>query len=119
MNIENFISTLLSSRTQSHIYHLQTSSYSAHKALQKYYEGVVDLVDQYVEAYQGKYDIIQGYKGTVQFREDNNFVMYFTALRLYIERSRPKLPQDDELLNILDDIMTLVNSTIYKLKVLR
>ena len=36
---------LLHSQTQVHVYHLQTTSYSEHKALQGYYEGIDALVD--------------------------------------------------------------------------
>jgi len=45
-----------------HIYHLQTKSYSEHKALQKYYEGVNALIDGIIESYQGKNNIISSYK---------------------------------------------------------
>jgi hypothetical protein len=53
---------LLHSQTQVHIFHLQTKSYSEHKALQKYYEGIDALVDGVIESYQGKYGIITNYK---------------------------------------------------------
>jgi hypothetical protein len=119
MTPAKFISTLMSSRTQAHIYHLQTSSYAAHKALQEYYEEIVDLIDSYSEAYQGKYGIITGYIGLPSYREDDNFVIYFGGLRIYIENARKSLPQDDELLNVMDDIATLINTTIYKLKMLK
>jgi DNA-binding ferritin-like protein len=109
----------MSSRTQAHIYHLQTSSYAAHKALQEYYEEIVELIDEYAEAYQGKYEIISGYMNLSNYREDDNFVTYFEGLRTYVERIRTALPQDDELVNILDDIATLINTTIYKLKTLK
>jgi len=36
---------LLHSQTQVHVFHLQTKSYSEHKALQGYYEGIDALVD--------------------------------------------------------------------------
>jgi len=55
-----FIGTLMQSRNQAHIYHLQTNSFAAHKALQEYYEEIVDLVDGLVESYQGKYGILRG-----------------------------------------------------------
>ena len=56
---KNMVSTLLHSQTQVHIFHLQTKSYSEHKALQKYYEGIDALVDGIIESYQGKYDVIK------------------------------------------------------------
>ena len=59
------LGTLMQSRNQAHIYHLQVQgmgSYAAHKALNNYYEEIVDLVDSIAESYQGRYGIITGYK---------------------------------------------------------
>jgi len=56
------ISLLLHSQTQVHTFHLQTTSHAEHKALEKYYEKIDGMVDTFVEAYQGKYGIIKGYK---------------------------------------------------------
>ena len=53
-NIGDFtemMSLLLHSQTQVHTFHLQTESYAEHKALQKYYEGIDDLVDGLVESF--------------------------------------------------------------------
>jgi hypothetical protein len=50
-----FVSTLFHSGTNAHFMHLQTDSYAKHKALQKYYEGIIDLVDTWAETYQGAY----------------------------------------------------------------
>ena len=40
---EKLISTLFASRTQAHVFHLQSKSYSEHIALQAYYDGILDL----------------------------------------------------------------------------
>lgn len=114
-----FISTLLSSRTQAHIFHLQTQSYAQHKALQEYYEGIVDFVDSYVESFQGRYDIIRGYTQSPQIFEDDSTVKYFTGLQTFVNTVRGKLPADAELNNIVDEIADLINSTLYKLKFLK
>ncbi len=58
----------MASRTQAHIFHLQTPSFAAHTALQLYYEGIVPLVDGFVESYQGKNGIITGY-GNIALQE--------------------------------------------------
>ena len=42
---EVMISKLFHSRTQSHVFHLQTNSHSEHKALEGYYDEIVDLID--------------------------------------------------------------------------
>ena len=51
--MEKLISYLFHSQTQVHIFHLQTTSFAEHKALQDYYDGIDDLIDGLVESYQG------------------------------------------------------------------
>lgn len=113
-----FVSTLMSSRTQTHIFHLQTPSYSAHKALNKYYEDIVDLIDNFVESYQGKYGIIKGYTNIdlQEYQSCEAIIMYLTALSMFINRARPQLPQDSYLQSQIDLIEELIFSTLNKLK---
>jgi hypothetical protein len=114
-----FLGTLLSSRTQAHIFHLQTPSYAAHKALNKYYEGVVELIDAYAEAAQGRYGIIRGYQMTTQMLEDDSALKYFMGLQKFVDNIRTQLPQDGELNNTVDEISALISTTIYKLRFLQ
>jgi len=116
-----FISTLMSSRTQAHIFHLQTPSYSAHKALNEYYDGIVDLIDSFVESYQGKYGIIKGYTNVdlQEYQSCEAIIMYFTALSVFVNRARPQLPQDSYLQSQIDLIEELIFSTLNKLKHLK
>jgi hypothetical protein len=118
--VAKFISTLLASRTQAHIFHLQTTSYSAHKALQTYYEDIVDLIDSYVEGYQGKYEILKGFTNTTQIIEgEERIVNYFVGVSTFIDKIRTELPQDGALNNIVDEISALTASTLYKLRFLK
>lgn len=117
--MNEYIGTLFQSRTQTHIYHLQITSYAKHKALQKYYEGIVDLIDSIVESYQGKYEILKGYKmlGTLKdLEEEEDTIAYFEQLARFCELKRQKLPQDSFLKNLYDGVDELINSTLYKLK---
>ena len=119
--IAKFISTLLASRTQAHIFHWQAigeDSGAKHLALGAYYEEIVGLVDDLVESYQGKYGIITGYNGPSTFREDNDPLKYFTALNTYVEMSRAGLTQDTYIQNQVDEIVALIETTLYKLQYL-
>lgn len=113
-----FLGTLMSSRTQAHVFHLQTSSFAAHKALDDYYSGIVDFIDSYAEMAQGRYGIIRGYQMTAQLLEDDSAVKYFMGLQKFVDSIRTQLPQDGELNNTVDEISGLISSTIYKLKFL-
>lgn len=114
----SFIGTLMQSRTQAHIYHLQTTSFAQHMALQGYYDGIIPLVDGLVESYQGMYGILRGYKMAGVIKEDDNPVMYFEALCKFVDAIRPNLPQDGFLINQYDEVSALIQSTKYKLKFL-
>ena len=113
-----FISTLMASRQQAHIFHWQTSSYSAHKALNKYYDKIVDLFDGLVESFQGRYGIVRGYTSPASFKEDDQAVNYFEALSKYVETIRTKIPQDSYIQNEVDTVVKLIETTKYKLKFL-
>jgi hypothetical protein len=117
--VAKFISTLLHSREQAHIFHLQTQSYAAHKALQGYYEDIVDLIDTYVEAYQGRYGILTGYTPATQIYEESATLKYFTGLSAFVDKIREELPQNGELNNTVDEISGLISSTVYKLRFLQ
>jgi len=117
--MNEYIGTLFQSRNQSHIYHLQTTSYAKHIALNGYYDGIIGLVDSIVESYQGKYDILKGYKmvGSLKDLEnEEDIIKYFEQLARYCELKREKLPQDGFLNNLYDSVDELIRSTIYKLK---
>ena len=119
--IGQFISTLFASRTQAHIFHLQTPSFAAHKALNDYYDEIVGITDGLVESYQGKYGIITGY-GNIALQEYQSceaIIMFFETLCMYVEKSRQMLPQDTYIQNQIDEVVALINSTIYKLRFLK
>ena len=112
------ISTLLASRTQAHIFHWQVQgvgSYSAHKALNKYYDEILNLTDGLVESFQGKYGIQRGDTSPATFKEDGQFVNYFEALAMYVETIRTKIPQDSYIQNEIDTVVKLIQTTKYKL----
>jgi DNA-binding ferritin-like protein len=115
----SLVGTLLQSRNQAHVYHWQvqgSGAYAAHKALNDYYDEIVDLVDGLVESFQGRYGIFRGYVMSNSLKEDNNFVAYFEALAKFVERTRSQVPQDSYLQNQIDTIVELIESTKYKLK---
>jgi hypothetical protein len=115
----NFLSTFMASRTQAHIFHLQITgpgSFTAHTALQAYYEGIVPLIDALAESFQGRYGIITGYKCEGQWIENTSSLLkYFEALCMYVEKNRQSLPQDSYIQNQVDTFVELIESTKYKL----
>jgi hypothetical protein len=112
-----FIAVLFHSATNAHFLHLQSRSYSQHKALQKYYENIVDLTDRFAETYQGCYDIITDYPS--DFHTAKEPIAYLTKIKDFVDTVRKDLPQDTQLQNIVDEIAELLDSTLYRLRFLK
>ena len=112
-----FVSVLFHSGTNAHFMHLQTNSYSAHKALKKYYVEIIGLVDAWAEGYQGCYEIIRDYPNT--FHTDTDPVKYLTKIKDFVKDFRVHLPEDSQLQNLVDEISSLIDSTLYKLRFLK
>ena len=110
---------LLHSQTQVHIFHLGTKSYSEHKALQGFYEGVDALTDGLVESYQGKYGLMKNYKSfkMASYKNKKQVLSYFTQLLNIIEKNRESV-DDSYIQNQIDTVQELIYSTMYKLKFL-
>ena len=119
-SFQDMVSILLHSQTQVHIFHLQTKSYSEHKALQKYYEGIDGLVDGLIESYQGKYDVITQYNSVKNedYKSNEQVIKYFKVLDTMIEKNR-KSVKESFIQNQIDTVQELINSTVYKLKFLK
>jgi hypothetical protein len=113
------ISLLLHSRTQTHIFHLQTKSFAEHNALNNYYDGIVDLIDGLTESYQGKYGILKGYTNykILDYTNKNQVIVFFENLENKTSTLRNSV-KDSYIQNQIDNVIELINSTLYKLKFL-
>lgn len=120
-----FISKLFESREMAHVYHLQArgeGSDAAHRALNDYYSGILEFIDELIEIYQGQYDIIENYEiiDTSQTLITDR-IEYFISLAEFIKSTRniAFLPEDTHLHNIIDEVVALIYKTLYKLKILK
>jgi hypothetical protein len=86
--------------------------------LQRFYTELPGLVDTLIEGYQGKYGLVNDYPTTVTMPESDNGVKLLESLTLFIASNRAKLATDSEIQNQIDEIQSLINSTLYKLKFL-
>ena len=115
----DFVGYLFLERDVTHSVHLNTRSYAKHKALQKFYENIVDLADTFAEMYQGRHGLIGGI--SLQTAKKTTNVVEFLENQLQeIEDCRYDVvdEKDTALQNIIDEIVGLYLSTLYKLKFL-
>lgn len=119
-NFVSLVSKLLDSQKQIHIFHLQTKSFAEHKALQDYYDAIPDLVDSIVESHQGKYGILTGWKSyaSADYQSTEQVINYLKSLADDVNKLYPSI-KDTYIQNQLDEVTTLINSTLYKLRFLK
>ena len=113
-NMALFAATLLHSATNTHFFHWSTDSYSKHKALGNYYDEIVDLTDDLVEAYMGCYEQIKTFPST--YHQPKEPLAYLQSLQAFVKDARSDLPTDSEIVQLIDNIAQEIDTTIYLLK---
>lgn len=120
INPEQFFGKLFQIRDQIHLRHLRVSgpgSYTAHKALNEFYDGILDLTDGLIESYQGKYGIINI---VIKESKDVDAISLLKELvSLTDSGAAYKMFKETWLQNELDEISKLTYSTLYKLQNLK
>lgn len=113
-----FIVRCFHARTNAHILHLKSRSYSQHVALKEFYEEVIPLVDKLAEAYQGQYGIISTYPAKQMPMTDEALIL-MEDLVTWIEKNRDDICDESYCQNIIDEVVALIRSTQYKLRFLK
>jgi len=114
----NVVQPLLQFQTQLKLWHWMTKSFSQHKAFNKAYEEISDLIDTFVEVFFGRYgrealkDVNLGLKASV---EDSTIITILSAMRAYLAGMDKDLKGATDLLAIRDDILGEVNHLVYRL----
>jgi hypothetical protein len=119
MSCADFVGTLFLARDVAHSVHLNTRSYSKHKALRHFYNNIVDLADKFAEAYQGRHGLI-GPITLMSAKKTGNIVEFLEDSLSEVERMRYDVCKKDDtpIQNIIDEIVGQYLSTLYKLKFL-
>jgi hypothetical protein len=114
-----FVGMMFLARDVTHSVHLNTRSYAKHKALQKFYENIIDLADSFAEAYQGRHGLI-GPIGLQSAKKTTNVIEFLENQLEEIEKCRYEVCEktDTPLQNLIDGIVELYLSTLYKLRFL-
>jgi chloramphenicol O-acetyltransferase len=119
MKCADFVGELFLARDVAHSVHLNTRSYSKHKALRHFYEDVIELADKFAEAYQGRHGLI-GPISLMSAKKNGNIIEFLEQSLKDIEDMRYEVVSktDTPIQNIIDEIVGLYLSTLYKLKFL-
>jgi hypothetical protein len=100
--------------------HLKTKKYYVHLILEEYYNEALDIIDGLIEHYQGicKCNIIDDSINLICLKNDDPYI-YFTDLKNYllsfINDSNNFSEKTNEIKSDIDDLLRLIDSTLYKL----
>ena len=115
--MQNLASTLLGFVVQIHVFHWLTTSFAQHKALGGLYDGIHDLTDNFMEVYMGKYgrNIGTNTASMITYNSANVSDSISAFESFLIGLSNELDPTDTDLLNIRDEMLSLVHTTQYLL----
>ena len=112
----DIVAIMFLSREQAHRAHLLSSSYSEHMALGDFYEGIIEIADDFAETcqgYYGKFDVIPSrlaVSGKIDAILEKHLAL-IESLRDALDGKR-----DRPLQNIIDTACALYARTLYKLR---
>jgi chloramphenicol O-acetyltransferase len=115
----DFVGMLFLARDVTHSVHLNTRSYSKHKALRNFYDNIIDLADEFAEAYQGRHGLI-GPISLMSAKKTTNVLDFLQNQLEEIEKCRYEFcdKTDSPIQNIIDEIVGLYLMTLYKVRFL-
>ncbi len=103
---------------QTRQYHWQTPVYIKHKAVGDFYDKMDDLVDTFIETYQGRYGRIT-YKPffmTFDNLSDEQYVTQLMDFKKFLVSGTPtEIHGDTDLMNIRDEMLGATNHVMYLL----
>ena len=116
ITIEQLFGTLQQSVVSTWRKHLRTAKYAKHIALNEFYEDMPEKVDALIEAWMGvNGKKIKGYKNILQ-SANMNTLTYLKELKKIAKQGYELMGGEKELEALLDDIVELIDSTLYKVK---
>jgi hypothetical protein len=118
--ISELILRCFHARTNAHVIHLATRSDCVHRAMRTFYDDIIGFTDALAEGYIGEHGLID-FTTPVRYAQLADPVKMVSELKEWIEANRYEAveAEDTFLHNVIDEIVLLCSSTLYKLKVLR
>jgi len=116
MSPSEVVKLLMGMRDQIHYYHLQTEKYAEHKALNDFYDTILDIADKFIESYQGIFgrasgDVSITLKSYTEDSAVNDIKMFSTNIKTL----QSQVTAHTDLVNLLDELLNACNKTIYLL----
>ena len=116
-NFSDFVGYLKSSFDQSVVWHHQTDSHAMHKALNHFYDEILELIDGLVESASGVHGRPKDYEidEPVNYKNPEQVTAYFKSCYDMIQKDRKDIYEESWIQNQVDEIVQLFAETLYLL----
>lgn len=117
--MDNILLKLLEVQNQIKVYHWSTHIYARHMASDKLFNQLLLNVDRFIETLQGsqikRIKLPSNSKINISNKTDSSIVFYLKEFTKWLSVDLPEMlnTYDTDLLNIRDEILGDVNTTIY------
>ena len=120
MKAAEFVGLMFLARDVAHSVHLNVHGYGSfakHMALGEFYDKIIDHADAFAEAYQGRHGLI-GPITLHSAKKNGNIVVFLKDSLAQIEAARYEVCEktDTSLQQLIDNIVELYLTTLYKLE---
>jgi hypothetical protein len=99
------------------LYHWMTTSFARHKASDTLFESIIELSDEFMETYMGKYGRpkMSSTKTSLKTLNDKSVLDYYKTCIAFLEGEFVKtLSKDDtDLFNLRDELLGKLRQTLY------
>jgi molecular chaperone GrpE (heat shock protein) len=114
----DFLVNLLKLQNQVKIYHWQTKSHARHMATDKFLSKFSSVLDNIIEAYQGRYGTISVKSSMIKIDDipDEKMIEFLLNMRNYLVDIAPNLfdrRKDGDLFNLRDEILESIDIAVY------
>lgn len=112
-----FVMRLIIAGDHAHVLHFKTRSYAQHIALGAFYTEIEELLDTLAESIQGKVGILD-YPTDMQIPLAASPIKFLRELNEYVQEKREEVSAETDVQNLIDEIVTLISQTYYKIETL-
>lgn len=111
------VARVFAARNAAHFAHLLTPSYAQHIALNGFYDGVIPIVDSFAENLMGRFGRFDSFPNVKESSYEP--LVICGNLTKWIDSNRMVFEGISEIQNIIDELLSLTNSTAYKIRELK
>ena len=115
-NIQEYLGSLQQTVITSWRKHLKSTKHDEHIILNDFYDDMLDAVDELTEAYMAQNGKVEGYVNLFKDTKKLPAYDYVKTIYDFTKENRDLVGDETEIQGLVDDILTVCDTAMYKLK---